>query len=448
MLTNNLEQLKKASREGYAIPAINTQGGNYDIIWAICKAAEELHSPVILAHYVSTGAFSGNDWFVNVAKWCANKVSVPVSIHLDHGDGFPICMEALRLGFTSVMIDGSTKPIEENAALTQSVVNVARCFGVPVEAEIGELQRLDNGVVQENKNVADPEQMAAYHVPYASLLSRLKMLVNQNEVYSINEGARSLPVIIGERHVDSRKLLEYTVRNSDGVEIPLSYLVRETRGEDFKRLYSGNGGDYYPVRIVADDRKVEEIVDFTERFVKSDARYSASFTGGYYESRAMIGELAMVLSVAVALLYFILAAQFESIMQPLVILSEIVIDVFWVFLVLWMLGESLNIMSMIGLVVMSGIIINDSILKVDTMNRLWHREGRSLIRGGHSRLRPILMTSLTTILAVVPFLSRGDMGSALQFPLSLTLIVGMVAGTLVSLFFIPLFYYLIYRRRG
>lgn len=162
MLTNNLEQLKKASREGYAIPAINTQGGNYDIIMGICKAAEEMQSPIILAHYVSTGAFSGHDWFVNVAKWCANKVSVPVSIHLDHGDGFPICMEALHLGFTSVMIDGSTKPIEENAALTQSVVNVAKYFNVPVEAEIGELQRLDNGVVMENKNVADPEQVRQF----------------------------------------------------------------------------------------------------------------------------------------------------------------------------------------------------------------------------------------------------------------------------------------------
>lgn len=162
MLTNNLEQLKKASREGYAIPAINTQGGNYDIIMGICKAAEEMRSPIILAHYVSTGAFSGHDWFVNVAKWCANKVSFPVSIHLDHGDGFPICMEALRLGFTSVMIDGSTRPIAENAALTQSVVDVAKYFDVPVEAEIGELQRLDNGVVQENKNVADPQQVREF----------------------------------------------------------------------------------------------------------------------------------------------------------------------------------------------------------------------------------------------------------------------------------------------
>lgn len=162
MLTTNLEQMKQAARGGYAIPAINTQGGNYDIIMAICKAAEELQSPVILAHYVSTGAYSGNDWFVEVCKWCANKVSVPVSIHLDHGDGFGICMEALRLGFTSVMIDGSTLPVEENAALTQSVVEVAKHFGVPVEAEIGELQRLDSGAAQENKNVANPEQVRRF----------------------------------------------------------------------------------------------------------------------------------------------------------------------------------------------------------------------------------------------------------------------------------------------
>lgn len=162
MLTNNLDLLRRASREGFAIPAINTQGGNYDIIRACCKAAEELRSPIILAHYVSTGAYSGNDWFVETAKWCANKVTVPVSVHLDHGDGFPICMEALRLGFTSVMIDGSTLPIEENAAVTNEVIRTARCFGVPVEAEIGELLRLDNGVPMENKNIVDPEDVKRF----------------------------------------------------------------------------------------------------------------------------------------------------------------------------------------------------------------------------------------------------------------------------------------------
>lgn len=162
MLTNNLDLLRRAAREGFAIPAINTQGGNYDIIRACCKAAQELRSPIILAHYVSTGAYSGNDWFVETAKWCAGKADVPVSIHLDHGDGFAICMEALRLGFTSVMIDGSTLPIEENAAVTNEVIRTARHFGVPVEAEIGELLRLDNGVPMENKNIVDPEDVKKF----------------------------------------------------------------------------------------------------------------------------------------------------------------------------------------------------------------------------------------------------------------------------------------------
>ena len=143
MLVTNRENLIKAAKSGYAIPALNTQGGNYDIIWAACRAAEEMKSPVILAHYVSTGAYSGHDWFVEVCKWCAGKVSVPVSIHLDHGADFDICMEALKLGFTSLMIDGSEKSVEENAAMTNEVLKVAKCFGVPVEAEIGELLRLD-----------------------------------------------------------------------------------------------------------------------------------------------------------------------------------------------------------------------------------------------------------------------------------------------------------------
>lgn len=163
MLVTNREILKAARKNGYAIPAINTQGGNYDIIWSICKAAEEMKSPIILAHYVTTGTFSGNDWFVEVSKWCANKVSVPVSIHLDHGDSLETCMEMLKLGFTSIMIDGSTKPIEENASLTNKVMEVCKVFDVPVEAEIGELLRPDdNGTTVKNKNIADPDQVRRF----------------------------------------------------------------------------------------------------------------------------------------------------------------------------------------------------------------------------------------------------------------------------------------------
>ena len=143
MLVTTKEMLEKARIGGYAVPAINTQGGNYDIIRAICFAAEEMKSPIILAHYVSTGSYAGHDWFYEVSKFLANKVSVPVAIHLDHGDGFDICKECLDIGFTSIMYDGSASSIEENAAETSKVIAICKEKGVPVEAEIGELLRLD-----------------------------------------------------------------------------------------------------------------------------------------------------------------------------------------------------------------------------------------------------------------------------------------------------------------
>lgn len=299
--------------------------------------------------------------------------------------------------------------------------------------------------------VADMEQMAVYKVTYEQLYRRLKELINRSRIFEINDGAQSVPVIVGTDGRESTRVMNSTVRNSDGTDIPIALLVRETRGEDYKRLQAGNGGEYYSISLNAPDRELERVMDFVEAEVHSPgSRLSASFAGGYFSSRDMIGELALVLSVALALLYFILAAQFESFIQPLIILLEMVIDVFCVVGVLWLLGESVNVMSMIGIVVMSGIVINDSILKIDTINRL-RRGGMPLLRAimtaGHNRLKPIVMTSLTTILAILPFLSRGDMGSALQYPLSLTLIVGMTVGTLVSLLFIPLFYYLIYNKR-
>ena len=137
-------------------------------------------------------------------------------------------------------------------------------------------------------------------------------------------------------------------------------------------------------------------------------------------------------------------------MQPWVILSEIIIDLFGALVILWLFGQTLNLMSMIGLIVVSGIVINDSILKIDTINTL-RRQGlelkHAIMEAGKRRLKAIVMTSLTTILAEVPFLSRGDMGSDLQFPMSLVIIGGMIVGTLVSVFFIPLAYYEIYRPR-
>jgi len=312
--------------------------------------------------------------------------------------------------------------------------------------------RIPPAVTEQNiRYIADVEAMAVHGVTFNDIYGKMKNIVSQNTLFRINQGGYSVPVTTGDTRAEASDILSGKVRNRDGVEIPLSLVIRETKGEDFKKLYSGNGGDYYPIALGVPDGEVRQVMETVEKIVKEEQDFFVTFTGEYFSGRETVRELIVILLVAVSLLYFILAAQFESVIQPLIILSEIVVDLFFVLTGLWLCGESLNIMSMIGLVVMSGIIINDSILKVDTINRL-RKGGMSLLRavftGGHSRLKPIIMTSLTTILAIAPFLNRVDMGSDLQYPLSLTLIIGMSVGTVVSLFFIPLLYYTIYRKHG
>ena len=107
-------------------------------------------------------------------------------------------------------------------------------------------------------------------------------------------------------------------------------------------------------------------------------------------------------------------------------------------------------MSAIGIIVTCGIVVNDSILKIDSINEL-RKAGTPLMQAIHTagirRLRPIVMTSLTTIMAMVPLLFSSDMGSELQRPLAIAMIGSMLLGTLVSLFIIPLIYWFIYRRK-
>ena len=127
-----------------------------------------------------------------------------------------------------------------------------------------------------------------------------------------------------------------------------------------------------------------------------------------------------------------------------------IIDIAASLLALMAMGISINVMSLIGLIVVTGIVVNDSILKIDTINRL-RKEGNhlyeSVLEASSRRIKAILMTSLTTILAVCPFLTRGSMGADLQYPMSIVIIVGMAVGTLVSLFVVPAIYYSIYNGR-
>ena len=310
-------------------------------------------------------------------------------------------------------------------------------------------------VKQDVLYVSDPERMALYGVSFGDLTGVLRNALNGNRLFEIVQGSRSVPVVLGTDAEELAQILaraSVSVTDEDGTrtDIPAAALMRQGFEEDFKALVWGVDGLYYPLALDVPARDVPATMAAVRGAVRRQGGFDVAFSGAWFTNREMIRGMLLVLLVALALLFLILASQFESLVQPFIILSEVVIDIAVSLAFLWAVGVSINMMSLIGLVVITGIVINDSILKIDTINRLVRSgmEVESAVHeAGHRRLKAILMTSLTTILAVAPFLSRGSMGADLQFPMALVVIVGMAAGTLVSLFYVPAVYAATYRKR-
>jgi len=161
-------------------------------------------------------------------------------------------------------------------------------------------------------------------------------------------------------------------------------------------------------------------------------------------------DLAWAMLLAVLLVYMILAAQFESFVDPLLIASVLPIGVAGALLAVTVTGGSINVLSMIGMVAMLGIAVNDAIIKIDTMRRLRGQgmEGpQAILTASRLRLRPILMTSATTILAMIPMAIGIGSGEQLQRPLALTIIGGLFLTTLLTLYYTPLLYQIAHRIR-
>ena len=302
--------------------------------------------------------------------------------------------------------------------------------------------------------VVDRERLLLYNVAYTELTRVLRTAFKENSVSTLRSYQQYLPVgIAGEEQSINRILAETMVktmpdRQGKTAYVPLNSLIKVVASEDLKSITAGKNGEYIPMSFydIVDAPglmgKVKETVDGTDG-------WEVDFSGSFFSNEKMMSELAVILFVSILLMYFILCAQFESFLQPLIVLIEIPIDIAFALVTLWIFGHTLNLMSAIGIIVTCGIVVNDSILKLDSINEL-RKAGTPLLEAIHTagtrRLRPIIMTSLTTIMAMIPLLFASDMGSELQKPLAIAMIGSMLLGTLVSLFIIPLIYWFIYRK--
>ncbi len=161
-LVTSTEMFKKAYEGGYAIGAFNVN--NMEIIQGITEAAKECNAPVILQVSKGARAYANRTYLVKLVEAAEIETGLPICLHLDHGDSFETCKSCIDDGFTSVMIDASSKSFEENIAITKQVVEYAHARGVVVEAELGTLAGVEDevNVSAEDSSYTRPEDVQEF----------------------------------------------------------------------------------------------------------------------------------------------------------------------------------------------------------------------------------------------------------------------------------------------
>ena len=155
-LVTTKQMLLDAQKGNYAVGAFNVE--NMEMVMAVMEAAEELKSPVIMQTTPSTVKYAGLDFFLANVKAAAERASVPVAMHLDHGSSFELAMQAMHAGYTSVMIDGSKLDFEANIAETKRVADVAKALDIPCEAELGKVGGKEDDLEAEADTNTDPQE--------------------------------------------------------------------------------------------------------------------------------------------------------------------------------------------------------------------------------------------------------------------------------------------------
>ena len=199
-LVTTKEMFKKAYDGGYAVGAFNVN--NMEIVQGITEAAGELKSPVILQVSKGARAYANHTYLVKLGEAAViENPDIPIALHLDHGDSYEICKSCIDGGFTSVMIDASSKSFEDNIALTKQVVEYAHAHGVVVEAELGTLAGVEDEVAVEagHECYTRPEEV---------------------EEFVDRTGCDSLAIAIGTSHGAYKFTADQCTRNEKGILVP------------------------------------------------------------------------------------------------------------------------------------------------------------------------------------------------------------------------------------
>jgi HAE1 family hydrophobic/amphiphilic exporter-1 len=306
------------------------------------------------------------------------------------------------------------------------------------------------GVPEENL-IFDRERISELGMTVQQVARTVQANVGGLEAGRLRESGEEYPIVVRlepQDRLTSDDLRGIALRTPEGETVPLSALVRRDRGRaptEIERV-DGQRVTYITAGLRTGVALGEAIEDI--RTVLADLPLPEDFSlyyGGQYEEQQQARrDFVIAIVLAVGLVYMIMAAQFERFLDPLIVMLSVPVALVGVVPMLLLTGTTLNIQSVMGLVMLVGIVVNNAIVLVDAVNLQRREHGlpvaEAVMEAGRLRLRPILMTSTTTVLGLLPLALGIGPGAEIQAPLARVVIGGLAASTLVTLVLVPVAY--------
>ena len=351
-------------------------------------------------------------------------------------------------------LEARFKPIVNTASANvyRDLDKMIKRISQPCEPGPGMISEPDMGIT------LNYDKMALYGADRPSIENTLKQLFGTYVVSEINRFGVTNSILLKYDKADLENALNTTVPGQNGVLYPLrSFLSMQTSLRP-KFVSADKSGDYRSVLFYNTVRDIPQLQD-TLTGLAARFGFSVEFTGQYFDDRQQIQQLWWIFAIVLFLLYIILCVQYEDLLLPLIVMLTIPLGISGGMFLLWLTGGTLNVMTAIGFIVILGLIVDDPILKVEVLQRVekeYCAKGftksnelleKMIHEAGDICLKPLLLVSLTTSIAMVPVLWVGGIGNDLQKPMAYVIIGGLTVGTFFTTWFIPLAYWYISKWR-
>ena len=302
----------------------------------------------------------------------------------------------------------------------------------------------------------DRQKAADMKLTVSEIAKTLQTVLSGTRASNYREGGDEYRILVKLQNAEQtnlREILDLTLVNSDGESVVLRNVVRvaprkgpvEIERRDQERIVTVNAN--------ITGRDMGSIIKDIQKGLESLPRpsdFSILMGGDYEEQVKAFRELMLSLVLSLILVYMVMACQYESLRDPFVVMFSVPLASIGVFLILFLTNTTFNVQSFIGCIMLGGIVVNNAILLVDHTNLLRRRDGlplrQAIVEAGSHRLRPILMTSITTILGLLPLALGLREGGEAQAPLARAVIGGLTSSTVITLLIIPIVYSIFERK--